>query len=504
MNDMGLAQRTSIRLRSDVSRVVSRLFIPGQELIGGSESRAANTVARLLALDEDEVQGALDDLFARFDHRHEDLARVFDDHADRVSDYVTTPITRARRRLIGAAFTHEYTLEGASVCNPSLVADPDQSGLARGSLRVAMSIRAVGEGHHSSIGFRSGVIDASGQLVMEKAKAFPTVASISSTALNRELFHALLHDLGFDGETSASVLNTLGEHFSASELEVAVLKLETQNDTRLNVVKTAGLLRLIAACFYSATFDADVHLSRRVLWPTSPNEGNGMEDARFVTTREPGVARYLASYTAFDGHSVSQQLLESDDLLTFASTPLAGRGARNKGLAFFPRKVGGRFVALSRFDRESNAVTFSEDLHVWDDVATAQVPRHSWEVVQLGNCGSPIELPEGWLVMTHGVGPMRSYGIGALLLDLEDPTKVIGQLPRPLLSPTTEEQDGYVPNVVYSCGSLVHGENLFVPYGIADQSISVATVNVAALLGALEPPVQDVVRDDALLAAGKE
>jgi predicted GH43/DUF377 family glycosyl hydrolase len=492
MNDMGLASRTAIHLRSDDSRVVSRLFIPGQELIGGSESRAANTVERLLSLDEDDVDAALEDLFARFVLRHDDLARIFDDHADRVSDYLTAPITRARRRLIGAAFTHEYSIEGAAICNPSLVIHPDQAGLERGSLRVAMSIRSVGEGHHSSIGFRSGVIDAAGELTLEPAEPFPIVGSVGTTTLNRDLFHALLHDLGFDGETSASVLNTLGEQFTAADLEVAVAKLETQNDTRLNVVKTAGLLRLIAACFYQVSFDADVHLSRRVLWPTAPNEGNGMEDARFVATSENGVAAYIASYTAFDGHSVSQQLLETDDFLTFVSSPLAGRGARNKGLAFFPRKVQGRFVALSRYDRESNAVSFSDDLHRWDEVVTAQIPRYSWEVVQLGNCGSPIELAEGWLVMTHGVGPMRTYGIGALLLDINDPTKVIGQLPRPLLVPTREEQDGYVPNVVYSCGSLVHAGTLYIPYGIADQSISLATVSMTALLNALEEPNETV------------
>jgi len=340
--------------------------------------------------------------------------------------------------------------------------------------------------------------------VLEDAEAFPTVGSVGTMALNRDLFHALLHDLGFDGETAASVLNSLGETFSALELEAAVTKLQTQNDTRLNVVKTAGLLRLIAACFYEVTFDANVALSRRVLWPAAPNEGNGMEDARFVAMSVPGTARYIASYTAFDGHSVSQQLLTTDDFVRFTSSPLSGRGARNKGLAFFPRKVGGRFVALSRFDRESNAVSFSDDLHRWDEVVIVQVPRYSWEVVQLGNCGSPIELAEGWLVMTHGVGPMRTYGIGALLLDLDDPTRVIGQLARPLLVPTTEEQDGYVPNVVYSCGSLLHEGTLFIPYGVADQSISLATVRVAELLAALEAPASRAGLVDSLVSSESE
>lgn len=487
MMDMGLAQRTSIRLRNDSSRVLSRLFIPGQELIGGSESRAANTVQRALELAEDDVIAALADLFERFDCRHEDLARVFDDHAKKVEDYISTPISPARRRLIGAVFSHEYSIEGAAVCNPSLVLHPDQTGLASGDVRFAMSVRAVGEGHFSSICFRTGSISRAGTVTLNEGQPFPVAGALSNARLNRGLFHSLMHDLGFDGETAASVLDSLGDHFSTEELDTALAKLETQSDTRLNVGKTTSLLRMIAACFYQSSFRPEVDLSRRVLWPTAPNEGNGMEDARFVEMREPDVSRYIASYTAFDGHSVSQQLLETDDFLTFTSSPLAGLGARNKGLAFFPRRIAGRFVALSRFDRESNAVAYSDDLHRWNDVVIAQVPAYSWEVVQLGNCGSPIELPEGWLVMTHGVGPMRTYGIGALLLDLDDPTTIIGQLPRPLLSPSKDEQDGYVPNVVYSCGSLVHQGNLFIPYGVADQSISVATVSVASLIDAFEP-----------------
>jgi predicted GH43/DUF377 family glycosyl hydrolase len=468
--------------------VVSRLFVPGQELVGGSESRAATTIERLLALEECEVTVALEELFARFAHRHDDLAAVFDDHAARVRDYLTTTITTQRRRLIGAAFTHEYSIEGAAICNPSLVAHPDQRGLATGSLRVVMSVRAVGEGHHSSIGFRSGVISPTGELALDAAHRFPLVGTVGASLLHGSTFHSLLHDLGVDGETASSVLNTLRDHFSTAELEVALTKLQTQRDTRPNAVTTARLLRLIASCFYDVTFDPGVDISRRVLWPAAPNEGNGMEDARFVEMAEPSTPRYLASYTAFDGHSVSQQLLATDDFVTFRSTPLAGQGARNKGLAFFPRRVDGRYVALSRCDRESNAVSFSDDLHRWDEVVTAQIPRHSWEVVQLGNCGSPIELAQGWLVLTHGVGPMRTYGIGALLLDLDDPTRVIGQLPLPLLSPTSEEQDGYVPNVVYSCGSLAHHGTLFIPFGIADQTISVASVVVSDVLDAMVPP----------------
>jgi len=472
----------------DTSRVVARLFIPGQELVGGSESRASSTVQRILELSDEDVATSLDDLLVRFGHRHEDIEGIFDYHAQRLVDYVSTPMTDQRRQLIGAAFTHEYSLEGAAVCNPSLVPHPDQSGVAPGALRIVMSVRAVGEGHHSSICFRSGIIDERGVLRLDVASAFPVVGALSTAPLHRTLFHALLGDLGFDGETAASVLDTLPDEFGSEDLETALAHLQTQSDTRLNVATTVGMLRLIAACSYEVSFDAGVDLSRRVLWPAAPNEVNGMEDARFVMTTGPEFARYVASYTAFDGHSVSQQLLETDDFVSFRSSPLAGQGARNKGLAFFPRQIAGRYCALSRFDRESNAVAFSDDLHQWDAVEVAQVPTYAWEVVQLGNCGPPLELAEGWLVLTHGVGPMRTYSIGALLLDLEDPTRIIGQLPQPLLAPTPLDLDGYVPNVVYSCGSLIHNGILHIPFGIADQSIGSATVPVSDLVAAFEAP----------------
>ena len=489
MNDMGIAVRSDLRLRADPSRVLLRLFIPGQELVGGSESRATNTVERILALSDDVVDDSLSELLHRFSSRHDDIATTFSLNAQRVADYVTMPLSANHWLLLGAAFTHEFALEGAAVCNPSLVAHPDQSDVAPGNLRVVLSYRAIGEGHQSSICFRTGVIERDGPLRLEEPDAFPEMATINTGLLDRDTFHALLGDLGLNGETATSVLNNLQPRFTSEELEAAIAKLETQSDTRLNVIETAGVLRLMAACFYVATFDERVALSRRVLWPSTPSERQGMEDARFVRLEGEGSAKYVASYTAYDGHSVSQQLLETDDFLTFASSPLAGRGARNKGLAVFPRKIAGRYVALSRHDRESNAIAFSSDLHQWSEVANAQTPSLSWEILQLGNCGSPIELAQGWLVITHGVGPMRTYGLGALLLDLDDPTRVIAQLPRPLLLPSVDEQDGYVPNVVYSCGSLVHHGTLYLPYGIADQSISYVTVALDDLLAAFEPIV---------------
>jgi len=485
VSDVGLAVRSGLRLRPDGRRVILRLFIPGQELVGGSESRTTITVERLMGLDEAAVVDELAAIRERFSDRHDDLDEVFAQHADRVASYVTRPLTPARRQLLGAVFTHEFSLEGSSICNPCLIAHPDQSGAAPGSLRVIMSYRAIGEGHRSSIGFRTGTLDETGTMQLDEPGPFPHVAETRFADLDRTVLHAKLNDSGIDGETAAYVLDGLKPVFTIEELEAGLDRVAQQRDTRPNVFDTAVHMRAIAECSYVATFDESSDLSERVLWPATPSESSGLEDVRFVRLEGDDEARFVGSYTAFDGRNVSQQLLETADFMTFRSTPLAGVGAGNKGLALFPRRLDGRYVALSRHDRESNALAYSADLHVWDEVRPLQIPNYPWELLQIGNCGSPIELAEGWLVLTHGVGPMRTYGLGAMLLDLDNPARIVAQLPRPLLLPDAEEQDGYVPNVVYSCGSIVHAGNLFIPYGIADQSISYATVPMAALVDAL-------------------
>jgi len=486
VNDLSLAHRSAYRQQPDHGRVVARLFIPGQELTGGSEARTASTVARVLAVDHATVVVSMNDLYDRFRHRHDDIEGLFDRHAQRVIDYVDgTPLSPEHRQLLGAVFTHEFALEGAAVCNPSLVVHPDQTGLAPGALRFVMSFRAIGEGHISSLCFRSGVVDEHGDFQVDPAAAFPVIAATNAGVIDRETVHCLLRDRGCDGPTAASVLDTLPELFSVSELENALARSAEQSDTRVNVAEITAVLRDVAPLFYEAHFSPEVELSRRVLWPATVAESRGMEDARFVLTDEDGQPVYRASYTAFDGAGVTQQVLTTTDFVHFTSAPLTGLGARNKGLAFFPRPVGGRFRALSRHDRESNVLVSSDSQHCWDETSLLQIPESQWELIQLGNCGSPIEVAGGWLVLTHGVGPMRTYSLGAIVLDLEDPSRVRAVLPGPLLVATPREQDGYVPNVLYSCGSLVHAGILHVVFGIADQSIGHATVNVDALLAAM-------------------
>lgn len=482
MNDIGIVTRGSLLIHCDPTRVVTHLFIAGQELTGGSESRTSDTVARVLSLDEHVVDEVLAELYKDFSHRHADLPAVFEENALRVSSFVSTEITKNRRQLLGASFTHEFSLEGAAVCNPSIVVHPDQKGVAKNGLRFVMSFRAIGEGHRSTICFRTGEIDGTGVLSVHDARDFPVLGKSSPGILNRDTFHAQLRDLGLDGETASAMLDSLPVQFTREQLDDSIAKVILEDGVRINLGETSLMLRLLTEAFYVSSFSTDTTLCQRVLWPASPVESQGMEDARFVEVDDDECARYIATYTAYDGKVVSQQLLETDDFLTFHSSPLAGMAARNKGLAFFPRKIRGRYVALSRFDREKNSLAFSSDLHQWDEVVTLESPEQPWEMLQLGNCGSPIELDEGWLVLTHGVGPMRTYGIGALLLHLEDPTKVLGKLKVPLLVPSSDEREGYTPNVVYSCGSLVHNGTLYLPFGAADESIRCAQVKVEELV----------------------
>jgi predicted GH43/DUF377 family glycosyl hydrolase len=485
-----LVQRSPVRLDADRSRVLARLFVPGQEGFEHQESRTSAVLERILALEDAEVKRTLDDVMARFEHRHRNLEDIFTRHAAELADRLDPhrALTHERRLLLGATFTSEYAIEGAALCNPSIVAHPDQAGAPAGGLRFVMSVRAIGEGHRSSIGFRTGTIDAGGNPALDQAPVFATTAQIEPSLVDASVFRGELDRLHISSETADYVLDALGDRFTAVELEQRLGHLRAKLATRRHSGGAIPLIRRIAERSYGARFAADSALTERVLWPAMGAEGHGMEDARFVRfVDDDGSSTYYATYTAFDGVDISQQLLETADFVSFGSSPIVGPAAANKGLALFPRRIGGRFVALSRSDRETNGIAFSDNPRRWDHAPVrCQAPTRSWEALQLGNCGSPIETEAGWLVLTHGVGPMRTYSIGAILLDLDEPTRVIGCLRQPLLRPTTAEQNGYVPNVVYSCGALVHARTLVLPYGIGDAAIGVATIGLPDLLDALE------------------
>lgn len=482
-----LATRGAQRLTADPSRVIARLFVPGQEGFEARDSRAGAVLRRILALDEADVRVALDDVLVRFAGRHRDLIITFGRHAHELADRLDPGIelTEDRMLLLGATFTNEVSVEGAALCNPSMVAHPDQSGVAEGDLRFVMSVRGIGEGHRSSIGFRTGVVDAGGEVTVDEPAPLATSGTVVPTMLGAAMFRGEALHRHAD-EATDYVLGGLGERFSRHALDERLERLHRHRATRTHTRETIAQMRSIADRAYAVEFASATELSERVLWPATDAESFGMEDARFVRlVEDDGSVTYHATYTAYNGARISQQLLTTSDFRAFTSVPMAGDAAANKGLALFPRRIAGRYAALSRSDRESNSVAFSDDLSVWTAARPLQQPVDSWELLQLGNCGAPIETDEGWLVLTHGVGPMRTYRIGAILLDIDDPTQMIGRLRTPLLSPGITEQDGYVPNVVYSCGALVHANTLVLPYGIGDAAIGFASVSVPRLLAAL-------------------
>jgi predicted GH43/DUF377 family glycosyl hydrolase len=483
-----LVTRSPLRVAADPSRVVTQLFVPGQEGFEHQESRAGAVLRRILALSEEDVQASLDDVVTRFDGRHRDLIGTFRRHAEILADRLdpVRHLSDARKVLLGAAFTSEYAIEGAALCNPSMVAHPDQTGTADGSLRFVMSVRGIGEGHQSSMGFRTGTVDAGGNVSIDEAVPFATTAAATQVLLDGAVFRNELARLGDAREAADYVLDALGDRFTRADLDEQLDTLLTNMRTRGRARATIAEIRSIADRSYSVEFADDTNLSEHVLRPAMGAEAAGMEDARLVRfVEDDGSVTYYATYTAYSGSHISQQLLETRDFRSFTSKPIVGRAAANKGLGLFPRRIDGRFAAMSRSDRETNTFAYSDHLLVWANSTPCQQPLNAWEVLQLGNCGSPIETGAGWLVLTHGVGPMRTYRIGAILLDLDDPAKIIGRLRQPLLSPAADEQDGYVPNVVYSCGALVHSETLVIPYGMADSAIGVATVSMPDLLGAL-------------------
>lgn len=482
-----LVTRTGVGLTADASRVLARLFVPGRELLADRESRATGVLARVLDLPDDAAERTLADVVAGFGHRHRDLPGVLAHHfeqvAHRLDESETAALSPDRRALVGAWFTNEYAVEGAALFNPSAVPHPDQGGLAPGQLRFVMSLRAVGEGHLSSVGFRTGVVGPGQQLVLDDPGPHVETGTVSPTLHDRDLFAAKLADAGADTESASYLVRRLDARFDEVDLERALVSLATQPLTRQGGTSTEDRARHLLRCSYEVAFPPATTIAERVLWPQGPSESHGLEDARFVRVELPdGSSTYRATYTAYDGQQIAPQLIETADFATFRVSQLAGPAARDKGMALFPRTVGGRYLALSRSDRETTGVTSSADGRWWDAPVAVHAPHQPWELIQTGNCGSPVETDRGWLVLTHGVGPMRQYAIGALLLDLDDPTEVVGELRGPLMSPEADERDGYVPNVLYSCGALRHGDQLLLPYGASDASVRFAFVDLPALV----------------------
>ena len=466
------------------ARVIIRPFIPEET------HRITTIIGRALALSDKEVSEQLGSVKKEFDSRHFDIESLLRGHYEKVRRHVFTqrPLSHERELLIGALFSGEYALESAAIFNPSMVRHPDQGGIPEGALRFIMSLRATGEGHISSIEFRSGVIGAEGGISMDPVSRFVTVPEIlPNPSYDKKRFTIKLAEMGFEDGHVVEVLAPLSENFTRSQLNGSVdaILTSTQPGTR-DLHRSLECIRWLADSNYELRFPEQLAMSERIIFPVSSNESDGIEDARFVRfTEEDGSVMYYATYTAYNGHAILPQLIETQDFLQFRILTLNGDAVQNKGMALFPRRIGGRFAMLSRQDDENLFIMFSDSPHYWRDPQVILRPSEMWETVKIGNCGSPIETEAGWLVITHGVGPMRKYCIGAALLDLQDPTKVIGRLREPLLAPEGEEREGYVPNVVYSCGSLLHGRDLILPFAVSDRSSSIASIKLDELLHAL-------------------
>jgi predicted GH43/DUF377 family glycosyl hydrolase len=477
--------RTGIVLKPDASRVLFRPFNP----VG--EERPLRLLARILSLPEEETVAMLAQVLAEFKTRHQRLLDYFLVRFEFVRHLLPTdqPLSEDRKLLIGAYFTHEYSLEAAALFNPSIVPHPDQAGLPDGTLRFILSLRATGEGHISSITFRTGTIDAGGKILVDMPSRYVTTPDhIPPISYDKTIFWRQLQELGVADNIAETIFKTLSEGFTVDELgqEIQYLRRYAQHRNS-EFDRTASRLLNLAKSNYEVIYSPDQPLTERVIFPIAPNESNGIEDARFVQFKDDdGVVTYVATYTAYDGRVTIPQLLETSDFLRFSVCTLNGPEVQNKGMALFPRRIRGQYVMLSRQDAENLYLMYSDDLHFWHTKVPLLKPTYSWEFLQIGNCGSPIETEAGWLVISHGVGPMRKYSIGAFLLDLEDPSRVIGRLTQPLLSPDESEREGYVPNVVYSCGSLVHAGLLILPYAMSDSASSFATIPLTDLLGEMK------------------
>ncbi|QDW38625.1 glycosidase [Bradyrhizobium sp. KBS0727] len=431
MSQFPFLNRQALYLRPDPTRVIVRPFKPATEprdLNPTDKTRANHIVERVLSLDSATAAAQLADVLENFLGRHRNLLQAFELRAGEMEEALAdhAAFTQVQRQLVGAYFLNEYSFEASALFNPSIVAHPDQSGLPDGSLRFVLSLRAVGEGHVSSLTFRSGTIASDGTV-----KVDPTARLASSPDIVK-------HSSGPGGDDVKVIFKNAEE------------------------------------------------ISERVIFPVTESQSNGIEDARFVQFDDNGRRTYYATYTAYSGRAIRSELIETSDFVSFRLSALKGNAARNKGMALFPRKIDGKYAMIARQDNENLYLIYSDDLYTWEGGHTILKPEFPWEFVQIGNCGSPIELDEGWLLLTHGVGPVRKYSIGAALLDKKDPSKVIGRLREPLLRPDPSEREGYVPNVVYTCGAMRHGDNIIFPYAVSDTFSNFATIEIGALMRAMK------------------
>jgi len=477
--------RRKEKFASQPSRVITKFYLPG------GESRIRHIIDRVIALSEDDVNITLEEVIAGFSLRHKNVWQVFRRNFDEVERYLPAGITISddRQALIGAYFTHEYSIQAAAFFNPSIVDHPDQRGLSEGERRVIFSFRSTGEGHISSIEFRSGVLDKINELSFEEVSRYvETPEVIKNPTYDNNMFRVKLEDMESLNEVSEHILGSLPDLFGFHDLNRSIQRERDDHPEPYPLLhETIDKMLWLARSNYELKFRKGRRISEKVIFPVSENESRGIEDARFVRfVYETGEVKYYATYTAYNGFNILPMLLETTDFVSFRIRTLNGRAAQNKGMALFPRKIKGKYMMISRQDGENMFIMSSDNIHFWHKTTLLRQPTYPWEFIQIGNCGSPLETEAGWILLTHGVGAMRKYCIGACLLDLDDPSKVIGHLPEPLLRPTEDEREGYVPNVLYTCGAIIHNGELVIPYSMSDTASGIAVIPVKDLLARFE------------------
>jgi predicted GH43/DUF377 family glycosyl hydrolase len=476
-------QRLPHRIKPDASRMITRFFAAGEEANRGR-------IARVLTLPAAEAQEILADLKGRYGIRHPDIDGIWMESFERVAALVppATVMDDKRRMLIGAYFTMEYAVEAAALFNPSIVPAINQAGMPPGSTRFLMSLRATGEGHLSSIAFRVGVIDADNGITMEDtAPSLRALKSIPDAEFDTGFLRDALADLEALGPFECAVLEKLGGTFSVGELDWALEDLRSSAPSQAGFEQTRRNMQTFARSNYRIPIPPDVHPSEIVIFPISEKESRGIEDVRLVKfTEDDGTSTIYGTYTAYNGISGFPSLFISNDLKTISSHTMAGKFVKNKGMALFPRRINGKYVMSGRLDGVNRYILESDNVLIWNQGRPSETPKYWWEFSIIGNCGSPVETPEGWLMLTHGVGPMRQYAIAATLLDLENPAKVIGRSAEPIIVPAVDERVGYVPNVVYTCGAMLHNDSLIIPYALGDVTTTFASVQVDELIASLK------------------
>jgi len=476
--------RRQERFSSQLGRVITKFYLPG------GEHRIQNIINRILGLSEDKVNVTLEEIIADFSTRHKNIWQIFNRHFDGVKQYFPADVQLSdeRRTLIGAYFTHEYSIQASAFFNPSIVDHPNQQDMAQGEKRVILSFRSTGEGHVSSIEFRSGVIDQVNEFCFDEVSRYvETPEVIKNPTYDNSTFSLKLKDMEVLNDISERIMQRIPAQFSFDDLNRSIQQeLDHHSDPSPLLHETIDKMFWLSRSNYELKFRKDRRISEKVIFPVSENEIRGIEDARFVHfTDDNGEKKYYATYTAYNGFNILPMLLETNDFVRFRIRTLNGKAVQNKGMALFPRKIKGRYMMVSRQDGENLYIMSSDNIHFWHRTTLLSKPTYAWEFIQIGNCGSPLETKEGWILLTHGVGAMRKYCIGACLLDLDEPSKVIGHLREPLLSPTEDEREGYVPNVLYTCGAMIHNDELIVPYSMSDTASGIAVVPVKDLLSRL-------------------